>query len=278
VRGYLTKGLELLIAVEQWDQKRALELIADGADVDAFSPPSTATSHRPTPLGYAFECDMSAGQLFEVTKALLANGADLHPISGSNILETATGTGHLESIKLLVAHGADPRRCYPFTALLAEAQGQMEECVRYLVSVGADINNVDPDLEKNVLTDACSKGMGPLATWLIKEGGAHVIDEWGQSPLWHACNNGLRSVAELLIARGARTTATFTQDRWVQGIPRRYKSVLTVAIEKGLSKVAKMLIHNGALDAAGESTIEAPLAAANARGFTDIVKLLEAER
>jgi len=278
VRSYLTKGLELLKAVEQWDQKRALELIADGADVDTLCSYSGVTYYRPTPLGHALECDISAGQLFDVTKALLVNGADLHPSGGENILETATGTGHLESIKLLVAHGADLRDCYPFTSLLAEAQGQTEECVKYLISVGADVNDVDPDLEKSVLTDACSKGMGPLAIWLVVEGGAHVFDEWGQSPLWHACNNGLRSVAELLIAKGARTTATFTQDRWVPGVPRVYKSVLTVACEKGLSKVAKMLIANGALDAVGEGIIDAPLAAATARGFTDVVELLEAER
>ena len=87
----------------------------------------------------------------------------------------------MEFIKLLISHGTDLRDCCLFNSLLAE--GQTEGCVKYLISVGADVNDVDPDLEKSVLTDACSKGMGPLAIWLIVEGGAHAIDEWGQSPL-----------------------------------------------------------------------------------------------
>ena len=96
---HVKENEELLLAIQNHDNKRAVELIQSGADVN-YKDDGYIGDEVTTPLGYAayFEND-------DMLKYLLDNGANVN--ENPEALLWAVETNNYNAVKLLIDYGAD---------------------------------------------------------------------------------------------------------------------------------------------------------------------------
>ena len=129
----------LALACENAAAALAERLLRAGAD------PNLAQQSGLTPLMIAARTGNAA-----LVDTLLASGADVNASvrkTGHSALMWAIGEGHYESVRLLVAHGADvdARAQTGFTPLLFAARGGDVESAELLIAAGADVNRTGSD-------------------------------------------------------------------------------------------------------------------------------------
>ena len=112
-------------------------LLANGADVNDFMPPSKMGEHSLSVLYGA----LGHAHNMRLTGWLLQNGAD--PDDGESLYH-ATELDHHKGLDLLLAHGADPRGT---NALLRAMDFDDHEAVRKLIRAGAKVDDFN-DQEK----------------------------------------------------------------------------------------------------------------------------------
>ena len=111
---------------------------------------------------------------FETAEYLIKAGALINSPSNNSLhaapIQSAAAAGHLEIVRLLIQHGADPnvREQGGYTPLHAAAQNDDEEMIRTLLFGGADLNIKSKD-DKTPLDLAMEAGHAK-ATLLLSEG------------------------------------------------------------------------------------------------------------
>lgn len=123
----------------------------------------------------------------------------------------AGARGHLEILKMTLAHGADLESTnrYGGTALIPAAERGHVETVRTLIAAGVEVDHVN-NLGWTALLEAVILGNGGLKhqriVALLVDAGADVdlADRDGVTPLAHARVRGYEEIAQALDAAGAR--------------------------------------------------------------------------
>ncbi len=194
---------ELITAAARGDTTRVLELIAEGA-------PLNAQDER----GRTGVMAATHGNHVETVRALLDAGADvnLRDARSDNPFLYAGAEGYLEILKLAYAAGADPKLTNRFggTALIPACERGHVEVVRYLLNeTTVNVNHVNNLgwtclLEAIILSDGGARHQ-EIVKMVIEHGAdVNLVDKDGVTPLQHAKRNGFREIQALLEAAGAR--------------------------------------------------------------------------
>ena len=190
---------------------------------------------------------------------LLKAGADLEKkmVDGRTALWCAL---QLESEEdgvssLLVAAGADPSASCSAQAdsiLHSLADQAREEAGLYLVSVGANVNQVNLRGE-SVLHLAATRGLATLATALLVAGaepnlqtGAEAGEVWRQSALHLALSSAQETVVSCLLEFSQPNDGLTTTLLDINLRNSRDETPLALALSMGFTHLAEQMIQNGA--------------------------------
>ncbi len=175
----------LLYAVQANDLELSLRLLDAGAD------PNRGNLYEITPLWLA-----ATNRSPAMIELLLAHGADAGTAMshGENAVMAAARAGDAESIRLLLAAGADPdasEQLHGETALIWAAAENHGAAVRALVAGGAD-----PDRQSRVLE------LAPM-DWIQIGMVSTILPVGGWSPLMYAARQNAAEAALALLEVGA---------------------------------------------------------------------------
>jgi ankyrin repeat protein len=189
-----------------------------------------------------------------MVKLLLARGADVNQqcAPSGHALHDASHQGHVQIVRLLLDAGADidAHSAEYASALQAAGYNGRAKTVQLLLDAGADTNSQGGEYG-SVLHAASRRGHTHVVQLLIDTG----IDVNMQSrdqctALQAASSEGRVDVVKLLIESGACVN---------DAKGGRYSSALRAAIIGRHSKVAKMLVDNGALEEPGQGCPKDPI-------------------
>lgn len=219
-------------AVNAGDVARVVELIAQGADVNAYdlfgTPLHLAAAKGRTGIAVILidrGADLEApgepegalplhtaalnGQA-QVAALLIDRGAkvDARDAAGRTALMVAAGFLHPQMAKLLLANGANPNAqdgvWGDMPAHYAACSGDIET-MRLLLKAGVDINSAGKGNGSTALHYAANKGAIGMVDFLIQSGAqVNAADESGWTPLKLASNHRHQDVVERLEKLGAK--------------------------------------------------------------------------
>lgn len=199
----------------------------------------------------------------ESVKLLLAAGADINhrdDCDGRTALTRALQAGHADCAALLAnADGLDFR---PWTPLTLGVAQQDLEALRRFIGTGNDVN------------EACSEGFTPLqlaatlgyteAVSLLLDAGADIekADEFGYTPLGYALHTGKTACVKHLLNRGANVHGT-------TGLPP-----IHVAVIANNPECLRILLAAGANPNQANPALITPLHIAATHGYRPCAELL----
>ncbi|XP_075245472.1 uncharacterized protein LOC142339358 isoform X2 [Convolutriloba macropyga] len=218
-------------------------------------------SNGATPLHYAVQKNNA-----EIVRAFLEfpELVDQADIEGRSAFMWAAGAGALESLDLMVDHGADLSQSEKngATALHAAATSGNVDCVKLLLRVGCKMTA--DNLKLTPLMRACELGHVAIAQLLIRHGAKITQqDREGRYPLHWACFGGNLRMCELLVVHGN-----------VNCSDHMGRTPLQYAAQKGFNNCISLLIQHGAdpnlQDAQGRTALHWSCSL----GHLDVVRLL----
>jgi ankyrin repeat protein len=190
-------GATALAWAAHWDDTEIADLLIHaGANVNA------ANSYGVTPLSLA-----CTNQNAAMVEKLLNSGANPNGVPGGTpVLMTAARTGNVDTVKLLLAHGADvnaKESARGQTALMWAVAERHSEVARLLIEHGADVNARSTSGFTPLLF-AAQQGDVDSARMLL-EARANVNDASPEdgSPLVVATHSGHEALARFLLDKGA---------------------------------------------------------------------------
>ena len=201
--------------IQNGKRQAALELIAEGADVNAAQGDGT------TPLHWAvYRIDP------KLTRSLLEHGANADPVNryGASPIAEAVKIAHTELVAMLLEAGADPEspNLDGQTALMLAARSGSLDIAKLLVEHGAAINARESWRGQTALMWAAEGRHAELARYLIEHGadvsvrafandwGAQITSEpraqyrptGGLTPLLYAARSGCVDCTAAILAGG----------------------------------------------------------------------------
>lgn len=193
---------KLISAAAEGDTKTVLELLEDGADIDATD-------------DYGVTAVMAASQRndADTVKTLIEQGADINIRDNNqdNVLLYAGAEGFLKIVKLAVENGADTSLTNRFggTALIpASERGHVDVVEELLTNSDIDVDHIN-DLHWTALLEAIILGNGgenhQKIVQLLADHGADVNigDRDGVTPLEHAERLNFKEIERILKESGA---------------------------------------------------------------------------
>ncbi len=166
---------------------------------------------------FSVSAQMKLKQL-EIIKLLLAHGANPKAKGNESLVGIAVWAERMDLVKCLVESGAwvtaprDPCSQPEDSLVLATLRGN-SEMVKYLLEHGADPNALGPRGEI-ALQEAARKGDLEIMTLLVAAGAdINHRDYSGMSALMYACKEGKQAAVEFLLSRGANVSFQDGYDR-----------------------------------------------------------------
>jgi hypothetical protein len=188
-------------------------------------------------------------------------------------LIAAAGRGDTGEVKALLARGVrvDARDSRGRTALLAATQGNHVEAARLLIAAGADVNAKD-DIQDSAYLYAGAHGRTEILKMTLAAGAdLKSINRFGGTALIPACHYGHVETVKVLLA----TTID------IDHVNRLGWTALLEAVILGdggpaHTEIVRLLLEVGANPSIADREGVTPLDHAKRRGFTQMVRLLEA--
>jgi uncharacterized protein len=192
-----TLNEQFISSAEVGDTERVLQLLQDGADINA-----TDKLGRTAVIAATYQNDV------ETVKALIQEGANINIQDKhlDNVILNAGANGNLEIVRLAINAGADMTITNRFggTALIPAAErGHVEVVKELLTTSDIDVNHINR-LHWTALLEAVILGDGgdkhQKIVQLLVDHGADVTigDENGITPLEHAEERGFQGIVEIL--------------------------------------------------------------------------------
>lgn len=196
-------NLQFIAAAAEGDNDKVLQLLQEGADINA-----TDGSGRTAVLA------ATRNNRADTVKALIQQGADINIRDNSldNVLLYAGASGYLEIVKLAIDAGADTKLTNRFggTALIpASERGHVEVVRELLTNSDVDVNHIN-NLQWTALLEAVILGDGGerhqnIVQLLIDHGAdVNIGDGDGVTPLQHAQKRGFKEIESILRKAGAK--------------------------------------------------------------------------
>ncbi|EAW16815.1 ankyrin repeat domain-containing protein [Aspergillus fischeri NRRL 181] len=216
----------------------------------------------------------ASGEYKEVVHVLIQYGAcpNHKDRFGYNALGAAAASGDIETMRLLLDHGAQINQRYPYyheydgTPLMNAWRSGNTDAVIFLLERGADLDFHNGG-GVTILSEV-SRNNDEEVVKLLLEMGVQVDpkDHFGATPLAYAVEKGFLGITEKLIKAGADVNM---QNHHGQ-------SVLMVACESAESneEIIHELLHHGANPNMQDSSLETPLSISTKHGSLGVVKLL----
>jgi ankyrin repeat protein len=156
-------------------------------------------------------------------------------------IRTAIKQGDLDTLQVLI--GSDKTILELMTVFgtwlhVATAHEKLE-ILKYLVSIGADVNRKGGILGGGPLNEAASKGNLEIVKYLVSCGAELDVSEPNWNPLFGAIHGGHTSVAKFLIESGIDITVRYT------GENMKNMDALAFAKESGRSDIVRLLSPSG---------------------------------
>ncbi|XP_068625670.1 ankyrin repeat domain-containing protein 17 isoform X3 [Battus philenor] len=212
----------------------------------------------------------SAGY-YELAQVLLAMHASVEDrgIKGDcTPLMEAASAGHVDIVRLLIAHGADVNAVSGSgnTPLMYACAGGHEDCVRALLDNGANVEDHNENGHTPLMEVAASAGHVGVAKILLEHGAGINThsNEFKESALTLACYKGHLDMVRFLLAAGA--------DR--EHKTDEMHTALMEASMDGHVEVARLLLDSGAQVNMPTDSFESPLTLAACGGHVELAMLL----
>jgi len=249
----------LIKALRHREKEKALELIRQGADVNAWTPMGSSTLSFSTELGDV-----------DLVKKLLEAGAD--PKKCGDALLIASQYDHLDIVKLLLSKGADVNyqsqklESKGLSAVFTSAANGKTDVLKYLLESGANTELLNKAGDTPLMET--SKRPLPESVKLLIEHKANVNAKGprGHTALIYAGYNGQVENIKLLLAAGAEPNATAND-----GENSRPYSALDLAEQEGHPEAAEILKKAGVKPG---SALADELVVASEAGQYEMVKAL----
>ncbi|MBN6205471.1 ankyrin repeat domain-containing protein [Ralstonia pickettii] len=201
-----TMNQQLIDCAERGDTKKVLNLLKDGAEINATN------EHGVTAVMAATQNHQT-----DTVHMLIQQGADINIRNNNqdNVLLYAGAEGFLDIVKLAVEAGADTTLTnrYDGTALIpASERGHVEVVKELLTHSDTDVNHIN-NLHWTALLEAIILGEGgkdhqKIVQLLVNHGAdVNISDGDGVTPLQHAQNHGYREIVGILKEAGAQPKA-----------------------------------------------------------------------
>jgi len=178
--------------------------LKQGVKTEPYTSPFPRTTF--TPLSLA-----ASGGNVEAVKLLLQHKADPNAVGSDGLPVILYGVVNAEVLKALLDAGARPNvddgvGRTPLTT--AVAGGRLDESVKLLLAHGADVNARCRDDRRTALHVAAAKGDTAIMKLLLAhKADVNALDEAGNTPLHWAVERGLKESAELLLDAKADANA-----------------------------------------------------------------------
>ncbi|KPM44854.1 hypothetical protein AK830_g1723 [Neonectria ditissima] len=261
----------LHLAISMRNHEFAQLLISRGAKVD-----KVLREHTPLTMAISLQCTA-------ITAVLIDSGADANLASrnGNTPLLAAASTGHDETVRYLLAHGADPSACpgqSGYSAMHMAAHKDNQHILQLLASSGAPVDPLDRACETPLLV-AAKLANGDSARRLIKLGAdTERIGPDGMSVLSHAVKAGDLKLVNALLDIGTRMpSSTVSRDSMSDEeyqVPEPQTTPIHMAAQHARDDILLRLVSCGACL---ESTVfpgRTPLTVAASHGHLSTVQLL----
>lgn len=193
----VTLNEQLISSAEVGDTERVLQLLQEGADINA-----TDNLGRTAVVAATYQNEV------ETVKALIQEGANINIQDNQleNVILNSGANGNLEIVRLAIKAGADMTITNRFggTALIPAAErGHVEVVKEFLTTSDIDVNHVNR-LYWTALLEAVILGDGgnehqEIVQLLVDHGADLTIgDENGITPLEHAEERGFQGIVDIL--------------------------------------------------------------------------------
>ena len=204
-------------------------LLDKGEDIEALN------NYGQTPLFIA-----AMKSLVDVAKILIKEGAKINATDneGNIPLSLAAFDGNIESMELLLENGAeiDHKNLKGLTPMLDAARNGRTKNVEFFLQKGIDIESMTNKGETALLLAVSNKRF-ETTKYLIEHGAKKFIKN-PKYPLFAACENGYKEIAEYLLEKGADINYCNSEKKTLLMVASCLKSSETV--ELLLSKGADM--------------------------------------
>ncbi|KAH8823259.1 ankyrin repeat-containing domain protein [Flagelloscypha sp. PMI_526] len=178
-------------------------------------------------------------------KCVLSGAPDVNTIcsvGADTPLHRASSNGHLDSVRLLLASGADLtlRNLSQHTPAMAAILRNHAEVAIFLISNSKDSQLEDPCCNRNstLLHAASKKGLLKVVQVLLwRDVHPNILDLDGRTPLVHACSRGHAEIIQVLLQQLHTKKLLYGS----------LDTPLYVAIENGHEDAVRLLLEAGAI-------------------------------